>query len=278
MDRSFLAVSLLGTLFVATETVLQGFGKSICGGTGCKLVAQYTRFGDLSVLLLGLGMFGLLALLAYFVSVRGRQDLSRFIDLLLIAALAGEGFFTGFQAFRLHAACVFCLIVFGLLVVLALLRLVAGHWEMTAGFSALATVFLLFYLVLPVDSTVSLPAGKQKVLFYSATCRHCSELLKELEERNLQVEHVLVDPYIPVLKSAGIEGVPTLFVNDGSRKLFVTGKGPILDYLLAQTAPARGKRQLAPEPGKNMLNSGGGFEIVVPPSDDGACRQDKDCP
>jgi glutaredoxin-related protein len=283
-EKSFFAVTVLGTLFVFAETALHFYGKSICSGAGCKLVGKYTRFGDFSILLTGLGMFGLLALLSYGVLYRNRQNFTRLIDLLLVASLAGEGFFTGYQAFRLHAACVFCLTVFGLLVVLGLLRLAAGRREMLAGFAALATVFILFYLVLPADSSVSLPADKQTVLFYSKTCKHCAELLKELVERKLQVDHVLADEYAGALKSVGVEGIPTLYVNNGKEKLFLTGKQRVLDYLVTRKQAAMGsganrhQRQSSAGAGQNLLNpSGGGFEIVQPPADDGACRQDKDC-
>lgn len=277
LERSFLAVSVLGTVFVLAEMLLHAYGLSICGGEGCKLVGKYTRFGDFSILLAGLGMFSVLALLSYLVLYRSRQGLAWLIDLLLIAALAGEGFFTGYQAFRLHAACVFCLSVFALLVVLGLLRLAAGHREMLAGFGALATVFILFYLVLPVDLSVSLPADKQMVLFYGKTCRHCADLFKELEEKNLQVEHVLADQYVSVLKSVGVSGVPTLFVNKGSEKMFVTGKQQILDYLLNRDKASKGSPDRNRGQKGSMLNRSGGFEIVLPPADDGACKQDKDC-
>jgi uncharacterized membrane protein len=274
-ERSFFVVSALGALFVLLEMLLQSYGKSICGAVGCKLVAKYTRFGDISILLIGLGTFSLLALLSYLVTHRNRQDLSRSMDLLLVAALAGEGFFTGFQAFRLHAACVFCLTVFTFLVVLGLLRLFAGHKEALAGFGAMATVFLLFYLVLPVDTPVSLPADKQAVLFTSSTCKHCAALLKEMDEHRISVEHVLVDGYAGVLKSIGVEGVPTLYVNNGKEKRFLTGKQIILDYLVGQKGEATRQR---PRQEQNLLKgAGNGFEIILPEVEEGACKQDDSC-
>lgn len=276
-ERSFFFVSILGALFVLLETLLQSYGKSICGGVGCQLVAKYTRFGDLSVLLIGLGTFSLLALLSYLVTSRNRQGLSRFIDLLLIAALAGEGFFTGYQAFRLHAACFFCLTVFAFLVLLGLLRLLAGHKQVLAGFAAMATVFLLFYLVLPAEQSAALPVDRQTVLLYSKSCKHCAELLKELDEKKIVVEHVLVDDYVGLLKSIGVEGVPTLYVNNGKQKLFLTGKQAILDHLLGGKTQA--PRQLqAPRQGQNLLKgSDSGFEILAPEAQDGACKQDDSC-
>jgi hypothetical protein len=277
-ERSFFVVSTLGALFVLLEMLLQSYGTSICGGVGCKLVAKYTRYGDLSILLIGLGTFSLLSLLSYRAVHRNRNDVSRFIDLVLAAALAGEGFFTGYQAFRLHAACVFCLTVFAFLVGLGLLRLLAGHKEALAGFGAMATVFLLFYLVLPADSSVKLPSDKQMVLFYSKSCEHCAELLKEMDENKIVVEHVLVEGYAGMLQSIGVEGVPTLYVNNGKEKLFLTGKQAVLDYLLARTQAPKGNTQRpASRRGENLLKGANGFEIILPQEEDGACKGDDSC-
>ena len=49
-------------LFVLTETIMQFFGKSICFTEGCKVVSQQVRYGEISILLIGLATFALLAL------------------------------------------------------------------------------------------------------------------------------------------------------------------------------------------------------------------------
>ena len=50
--------------------------------------------------------------------------------------------------------CIFCLVVFGLLTTLGLLRLLQGEREIIAGFAAMAGVFSLCYLILPVENTI----------------------------------------------------------------------------------------------------------------------------
>lgn len=264
--RAFFFASVLGMLFVLTEMLLQSYGKSICGTAGCRLVAKQARFGDLSILLIGLGTFSLVSALSYMTTFRGRQQLGQYLDLVLIVSLACEGFFTGYQAFRLHTACVFCLIVFALLVVLGGLRLLAGRKEVLAGFAAMSGVFALFYLVLPVQSSVTLPADQKVVLFYSAECKHCKELLSEIDKNKLSVPHVLVGPYVEFLKSMGVEGVPTLFVNNGSEKIFLTGKQQILAYLLG----SKGNFRKAEKPS-------GDFQVVLPPGQDSACKPEESC-
>ncbi len=293
-DTLFSGVGGLGALFVLTEAVLQSMGKSICSTEGCHLVARYARYGDVSILVLGMLLFAVLFLLSIKSLKSSDPALDKFIDLILVAALASEGFFTGYQAFRLHAACVFCLVVFGLLLILGLLRLLSGHREILAGFVSLIAVFSLFYLVLPEQQSIALPPDKKMVLFYSEGCTYCAEVLKAIDENKLGVDHVLVKEYTGFLKSMGIESVPTLYVNNGNEKTFLTGKDPILAYLActqtgtaAKTAktekkqPSRENKTNGQGHAFNLEHLGGQtgqtFTIVVPSSGKDACNADEEC-
>jgi uncharacterized membrane protein len=136
--------------------VLRYFRKSICSTVGCKLVASYARFGDISILLIGFLIFSLLIALTIMSPYFNKTAFGEYINLILIASLACEGYFTGFQAFRIHRPCIFCLTVFGFIVTLGLLRLLQGEREIITGFAAMAGVFSLCYLILPVESTVQI--------------------------------------------------------------------------------------------------------------------------
>lgn len=290
----FLAVSVLSTLTLLVESVLQFFGKSICATEGCKVVAQYTRFGDLTMVLLGLGTVALITVLAIqelrSVSVRSERT----INFLLVVSLAGEGFFVGYQLFRLDAVCVFCLGVFGIFVVLGGLRILSGQREVIAGFGALLAVLGLFYLILPAGGT-ALPRDSKYILFYSADCKYCSEIRKELDEKKIDVRHVEIKEYAATLKNLGIEHVPTLMVNGPREKVFLTGTDAIRRHLLTceQARPAPQKKQAsrtAPRPGKTQTTSeqgagsltpfspGGGSNFIFSPlPDTGICKEDAKC-
>jgi uncharacterized membrane protein len=153
-DKLFLFVSIAGMLFVLTDMVLRYFRKNICSAVGCKLVARYARFGDISILLIGFLIFSLLIAFTIMSSYSNMTAFGTYINLILIVSLACEGYFTGFQAFRIHMPCIFCLIVFGFIVTLGLLRLLQGEREIITGFAAMAGVFSLGYLILPVESTM----------------------------------------------------------------------------------------------------------------------------
>jgi len=234
--RAFIGVGAVATLFIITEMVLQSFGKSICQTEGCKLVAQYTRYGDISILLFGLVTFSILSVLSYLAIYKNKTRLEGYINIILVVSLAAEGFFAGYQAFRLSTACIFCLITMGFFLALAVLRLLYGEKEMLSGFLAFAGVFALFYLVLPVGSTVTLP-DDELILFYSKDCKYCSEVIKELDANNLKVTHLLVGNYSAFLQGMGIEHVPTLYINKKSQKIFLTGKESIDQYLDCRKNP-----------------------------------------
>jgi hypothetical protein len=278
--KIFLWVSIASALLVLTEIIMKSFGKSICFSEGCRMTAQYARFGDLFILLSGLFLFSLLAILSL-ANRYGHAPVERLIRFILIVALAGEGFFMGYLAFRIHTVCIFCVIVCGLLMTLAILRLLAGEKEVLAGFAALLAVFSLQYLILPAGVTVNLPVNDRLILFYSKDCRQCEEVIKEMEEKKIAVTLRPVKEVSAFLRNMGIEYVPTLLVNDPYQKVFLTGREAIRRYLLACLAakkpennPPAGETALTPDYDNqpDILNPQNGLA-----PDEGMCKQGESC-
>jgi hypothetical protein len=234
INKLFLGVSIAGALFILMEMILRSFGRSICANAGCTVVAHSARFGEISILLVGFLTFSVLIVFAIMSRYFYKPVSEKYINFTLVVSLACEGFFTGYQAFRVYTPCIFCLIVFGALVTLGLLRLLSREQEVIVGFAAMAAVFSLFYLILPAESMVTIPNREQLVLFYSKECKYCEQVMKELEESRMPADHVLVTGYAGFLKSMGIEHVPTLYVNNKNEKIFLTGKDEIERYLTYQ--------------------------------------------
>lgn len=288
----FLIVSALASLVVLTEIVMNSFGKSICVTEGCRMTAQSARFGDISIYLMGLATFLSLAGLSLLNRSVRNPGIERFLNLILVVALTGEGFFMGYLVFRIHTLCFFCVTIFGLMVILGILRLLSGEKDVIAGFATLAVVFIVQYLVLPAGVPVNLPSNERLILFYSKDCKHCAEVIRELDEKKIAVSHVPVNEYVGFLKNMGIENVPTLMVNDPYQKIFLTGKEAINRYLVAcstsktnegtsQKASALKKVTGAPS-GTNAtidIFSQPGFLTAPTPSTagDGMCKEDEIC-
>jgi hypothetical protein len=295
--RLFLFLSVLGAIYLAAEAVLQSQGRSICAGEGCKVVAQYSRFGDLAFVLAGFVVMALLAGLAA-AGMRGERTAGdRTIDAVLIAALAAEGFLAGDQIFWLGTVCTFCISVFAIFVALGILRIAAGHRQVAAGFVALLMLLGLFYVVLPAGGP-AVPKDAKLVLFYSTECKHCTEIRKELDESGLEVTHLLSKDYSLTLKGLGIDEVPTLLVNGPYERVFLTGTKAIRGYLAScrTTAPAEGPAPAAKKssreaaPGRRAVTApaphdplnlfpvpGEPGSILNPPPDEGLCKEQQKC-
>jgi hypothetical protein len=295
IDKLFLGVSMAGAIFILTEMILQSFGRSICANVGCKVVAHSARFGDISILLVGLLTFSLLIVFAIMSRYFYRPVSEKYINFTLIVSLACEGFFTGYQAFRVYTPCIFCLIVFGLLVTLGLLRLLSKEQEVIVGFVAMAAVFSLFYLILPAENMVTIPDHEQLVLFYSKDCKYCAQVMKELEESKIPADHVLVTGYSVFLKGMGIEHVPTLYVNNKNEKIFLTGKDEIERYLTSRATAIKAtnkpnKVALHAQKTTSSAEKGGvastndhfglhdkSLKMMFPPSEEGMCKENEKC-
>ncbi len=288
----FLLTSALGTVYLAAEAVLQFLGKSICSSVGCTGVSQYTRFGDLSMVLLGLGVLSLLTVLAARSVRSSGAGSDRLIDVVLVAALAGEGFLAGYQLFHLHAVCIFCLSVLGIYIVLGVLRMAAGHRGAVAGFGALLVVLGLVYVILPSGS--ALPLTGKYILFFSPDCKHCQEIRTEMERQGIEVTHVEVKEHATTLKNLGVERVPTLVVNGPYEKIFLTGTDAIRRYLTACKSAqppgagpsSRPRSRLALSPSEKSAQSGTlnlfpplgtPGQIFNPPPDEGLCKENTKC-
>ena len=287
----FFIVSVLGTLYLLVEAGLQVFGRSICVSGGCGLVAQLARFGDLSMILIGFIALAFLALLSG-LNRRRRSGLLDFaINLALIAALAAEGFFVGYQVFWLPEVCLLCLSVFGIFVSLGLLRLFAGWKEAAAGFAAFAVVLCFVGFVLPPQGT-ALPSDKKMMLFYNTECTHCLEIKEEIDKNKLEIIPVLVKDYTATLRNLGVDSVPTLFVNGRYEKLIITGKEAIRRYLAACQSSGVSTPSVSGAPAskkESSLKSGDSGSVLPlsplgapnpifnPSTDEGVCKEEQKC-
>jgi hypothetical protein len=287
----FFILSVLGSLYLIGEAGLQVFGRSICVSQGCELVGRITRFGDLSMILIGFVALGPLTLLSGLNLRRQKELIETAINLLLIAALAAEGFFFGYQIFWMPEVCLFCLSVLGIFLTLGLLRLLSDWKGGTAGFAAFAVVLLFVGLILPPPGT-ALPSDPRMILFYSEDCRHCTEIKKEIEKSKLDIKPLLVKDYTATLRNLGVDRVPTLYVNGHYQKLILTGNEAIRRYLaagqpsekptpsgsgspnLTQRSPAGSgiSDSVLPLPPLGLPNP-----IFRPSNDEGVCKEDRKC-
>jgi hypothetical protein len=292
IDTAFPIVAFLAALFVVAELVLKFFGTTLCATEGCALTAQAARYGESSLFLAGFVAFALVGMLAAVNRSRRSPAIDGCINFVLIVSLAGEGFFMGYLAFRLHAVCPFCIAIGCLVLLLGVIRLLAGERDLVAGFGVFAAMFAVQFFILPAGVPVHLPANERLVLFYSKDCKHCAEIIKEFDERKISVAHEPVNGFAGFLKNMGIDHVPTLLVNDPYQKVFLTGREAIMRYLASCSSPRMTgepalnkrpeKRSVAParseDPVINLFNQPN--FLTVPgssPAEAGMCREEEPC-
>jgi hypothetical protein len=295
-DGVFFIFILAGALYLLVEAVLQWTGRSLCATEGCRMTLQLTRFGDPFMVLGAFLALGALGLLSGLNLKRPSSVRDTLINLGLIAALAAEGFFVGYQLFWLPEVCLFCLSVFAVVLLLALLRWFSGWKEIGYGFAAFALILILPALVLPPPGK-AFPLDRTMVLFYSDDCKHCTEIKAEIKKRNLDIPFIQVKEYGRELKGLGVEGIPTLWVNGPNEKLLLTGKETIRRFLDTdlhpEKVPPSALRPWISEEGKTK--KGGTTQLrppastALPPSvpypnplfhpspEDQACRQEQKC-
>ncbi|MEW6185623.1 MAG: glutaredoxin domain-containing protein [Thermodesulfobacteriota bacterium] len=286
----FFILSLLGALYLLTEIGLQLSGRSVCVSEGCNLAVQFTRFGDLFMVGIGFLAVSGLAVLSGINLKRDLPEIDFLIHLILIPALAVEGFFTGYQLFWLPEICLFCISVFAVIFILGLVRLIAGWKEVLFGFAALAAVLGTMSLILPPPGK-TLPLDKKMVLFYKNDCQHCQELKAEIEKKKLEVALIQVKEYSAALKNLGVDSVPTLLVNGRYEKLLLTGKSSIQRYLETCSSLENPVPKKSPAPvEKGAVVNPKGTESLPPPStlfspgqvfnpsrEEEACKQEQKC-
>ncbi|HPQ43010.1 MAG TPA: hypothetical protein PKZ42_02190 [Syntrophales bacterium] len=239
---AFFIVSILGTLYVLIELVLNLSNASLCASDGCRIVAQHARYGDITFLIPGLLVFLMLTLLSKPGSIRyGHGD--RLISTILCAAIASEGFLVGYQVFRVHTPCWFCLGILAFFVVLGIIWIIAGRWEIITGFAGFAVILALFHLTLPVSNATGDSLGdhigqSRLTLFYSSSCESCAEIETLCRECNIVINKVDADEHFDLLEGMNIYEIPVLFVNDDEEKRVLIGKNKITAFLSGNGDPA----------------------------------------
>lgn len=225
-------VSFIGLTIVSIELFMQLFNTSVCHTEGCKVVAQHARYGEVSMLIPGIMVFAALALLPALNLVLRKKYLDFTVNVTLIMAITAEGFLVGYQAFRLHTPCMFCLTVFAIFVILGILRILEGHKEVVSGFAGFIVILGLFYLVLPAVNNGSACIGDSRLtLFYNDDCSHCKTIESMCEQCDIQVNKLPAREHLALLGSMNINEVPVLLVNDGREKRIMIGADKIERYL-----------------------------------------------
>jgi uncharacterized membrane protein/glutaredoxin len=222
----FIGLTLFGLIINLLELFLLSEGKTLCSSQGCKIVDSFARFGNSFMCLLGTLLF-LFLLVIYLWELKSRKK-NLLLDLVLIAALTGEGYLIGFQLFGVEHICYFCLTVFITILGLTLVRFFENSRIVGLGFLGFLSVVFLTFIVPPKGFT---PLPKTKyVLIYSPTCPHCRKVEKFLNSRGVKYSKIPYREVLNLLLSMETERIPVLLVREKDKRVFLIGEEEIYNY------------------------------------------------
>jgi len=226
-DRLVTIFAAFGVILTLSELILKLFNSRLCTTEGCILISQSVRYSD-SIIVIG-GLIVFIAILA--LNVGKIHNSSLMLDQILAVSLSVEGVFVGYQLFRMKHICFFCISVFSIFVILALIRLSKKGFSVIWGFISFGVILFLFYILKPPASYIP-PLNKPLVLIYKQSCPHCEQVIRQAKKHKINICTIKADSCISLLKSLNIKEVPILIINNQNEKKIIVGERNILQYFL----------------------------------------------
>ena len=222
ISRVFLPLLLL--LYIGYETWLKLHHHSLCSATGCRLAGELLRFPSIYLNYMGLAAVGAILLFGLF-SLFSRA-FEKLYFIALYTAIAFESVMIGYQIFANPEPCLFCLGVYGGLLLIALAS--RARWLLYA----LPMIFALFFALgdLAIPRNVALIKGDGLYLIASDHCPHCQKVKKYFAAHHITYHKLSVnDPSVRHLaKALGITEIPILIRRKGGVTTILYGDRPIL--------------------------------------------------
>jgi uncharacterized membrane protein len=297
--------ALLGCGLITTQiAIILVKGEAFCLNEGCKIIENLTLLPPLAFNLAGLFFF-----LAVVVASRYGRNQSQpgfdWLRPLLLSGLAVEGILVSYQMFVVQTACVYCLAVFALVV---LLNIIPGRRQLLLG----GAIFLAMLIAasslnfgpsqallqaknlgagtLAVQSGAA-PTG-QLYLFFSADCPHCQNVLDALAgaddcELNFNPVDKIESLALPgltyssnynsavnrlLLSLLEIKTIPVMLARNQDDLAIIKGETAIIDYL-KRTCFAKPS---LPYSGATSADDAIGFSTDTAPA--GECEIEVECP
>jgi hypothetical protein len=186
-------------LLASVLTAVQGFfiyfkGQTICFTDGCAVVESLTTVPPLYFNIAGFLFFQTI----FWCLIWGRDGAEhwhKLARLLLLAALCAEAVLVFFQYAIVTVFCSYCLVIFGLIV---LLNILSGARQIFRGIVLFSAIILVFFSLQFGEATgrgesldggsVATVSGDQQerklYLFFSSTCAHCEKVIELLQQEN----------------------------------------------------------------------------------------------
>lgn len=312
--RLLALTALAASLLIGIQLALIAWqGEAACFNEGCRIVEGLTRVSPFVFNLFGLLFFLFIGLLAAF--VRNRPLAARFLALLLLAAMAGEGVLLAYQYHVALAWCSYCLVIFGLV---ALCNLIVGLRQLFTAAVLVVAVNIIFALLrfepapqaardsgLAAGTAAVRPGtadGRNVFLIYSKDCPHCLALLQKLPgfaACTIRLNPVGDPPPLDIpglermtdfqpeknlqlLRMLQIDAVPVLVAPENGGYRILRSESDIASYLQANCTEVVESKAPVPETSEPETSEPEPFLLpdsqpLLPPPQDQECSVDVEC-
>lgn len=275
---SFLA-AVLGFILTGTQAVLIYLdGSGLCLNEGCEIVDSLTLIEPIYFNIFGF-LFFVLVSFGLNRARKGSDIWKRFVSLLLLAALAGEGVLFSFQLFITEIYCSYCLIV---LTIVFLCNLFMGLKQLFKGIVIFSSVVVamasLNFDTNQEQKKTSLDDGtlarigaaapdRQLYLFFSSSCPYCEKVIEAIKENdNCAINFnpldtidsfslpgaIMTEAYSPetnraYLENLDIREVPVFLEKRSDSLRVLHGASAIKQYLQLNCSPTHVGQQYIPQ-------------------------------
>ncbi len=233
MKKLFNIFVAIGFSVTFIELVLKINHSNLCNSEGCRLAANSLIIPDEFIIALGALVFLLLLVLSLL-----KKDV--LVDSLLAIVLSAEGVFVSYQIFRFRHICHFCISVFLIFLILAIIRLFMKKWVVAIGFCSFFAILGLFSVLKPYYEPTYIISSPM-VLIYKPNCPHCEKVEEFLKKKDIKIKKINALSCLNVLKTLGINAVPILVVRNKYSTMLVVGDRRIIDFLSDKVGSFSGK-------------------------------------
>jgi hypothetical protein len=262
--RIMRVLALVGSVVAVAQVMyVMASGTVVCLNDGCRIVENLTLVPPLYLNIIAVVFFQMIFWWSRRTN-RNPDQRSNFLGLLLISGLTFSSVLLAYQLFFVHAFCVYCLLIFGLVFGM---NLFYDSKQQIDGSVVLAMILLSFSILnfMPTEvfsrfyslknaayghKSCAAPT-KEVYLIFSSECAHCTKVIKALNNCNscdmyfnpidkidaMAADDIQLNPdYSPdlnrlILKVLDIDTVPVLVSKGAEGYRFIKGEKQIVDYV-----------------------------------------------
>jgi glutaredoxin len=222
-------------IYIAIETYAKLNHTSICGSTGCELAGELLRFP--SIYLNYFGALGALAMAIFGYLSFKNKSFEKLFFITLYAAIAFESIMIAYQVIANPEPCIFCMGVYGGLLLIAMI----SNWKyFIYALVGIAAIFISINS-LAVTQNRAIMADDGVYLIHSPTCPHCKYVKKYFADHNVSYHKILV--YSPnarfFIKQLGIDSIPVLIIKNKNTSRIIKGDKDIIAHYETLNKPKK---------------------------------------